>query len=68
MSDLSKPSLQLLCKLASIVVHLDEYLSEDGHPLDLDAAKSVLADPTVKAWIEEMSAASLAPHKRRQTP
>lgn len=64
MSDMLHPSPALLCKLASIIVHADEYLSEDGHQFDLDALKSSLHDPEVTQWLDAMSAASLAPRKR----
>jgi hypothetical protein len=67
MSELLKPTPSLLCKLASAVVHADEFLSVNGHAADRIALNSILADPEVKAWIEAMSAASLAPMKRSQT-
>lgn len=41
------PPPALLCKLASIAVHADEFTSPDGHQFDLDALKSALADPDV---------------------
>lgn len=59
-----KPSPSLLCKLASVAVHADEYLSDDGHPLDKAALLSALSDPEVTEWIAQMSGASLAPRKR----
>lgn len=58
------PPLALIVKLGSIVAHLDEYLSPHGHPLDLEAAKSGLSDPEVKAWMEAMSDAALLPRRR----
>ncbi len=59
-----KPSMALLCKLASVAVHADEYLSHNGHPLDRDALLSAVNDPEVVQWLADMSAAALAPVKR----
>jgi len=59
------PPVSLLCKLASIAVHADEYLSSDGHQLDHVALVGALADPEVVGWIAEMTNAALAPKKRR---
>lgn len=64
MADLAHPPMSLLCKLASIAVHAEEYHSPHGHPLDLDALKSNLADPEVQEWVAAMGAASLIPLKR----
>lgn len=64
MADMLKPPVSLLCKLASITVHADEYLSSDGHQFDRDALQSALGDPEVADWIGQMSAAALAPRKR----
>ena len=58
------PTPSLLCKLASIAVHADEYLSLDGHQFDRDALQSGLSDPEVVEWIAAMSAAAMAPRKR----
>jgi len=54
----------LLAKLASIAVHAEEYLSPHGHPLDRDALASLLADPQVRAWTDDMVKLSLAPRMR----
>lgn len=59
-----KPGVSLLCKLASIAVHADEILGSGGHEFDRAALLSVLADPEVREWIEQMRAAALAPRKR----
>ena len=47
------PSLSLLCKLGSLAVHADE-LTGIGHTFDLEAIKSLMSDPEVKAWIKAM--------------
>ena len=64
MSELLTPPTSLLCKLASIAVHADELLSDDGHSFDRHALVAAISDPEVKAWIGEMTAAALAPRKR----
>lgn len=53
-NDPLKPSLSLLCKLASIAVHADEMTSEKGHPFDKLAFRSVVEDPEVRAWLMAM--------------
>ena len=57
------PSIKLLCKLGSIVVHVDEGLSAHGHPFDVIVLRSLVEDPEVKAWVAAMGA--LLPKKRR---
>ncbi len=59
-----KPSAQLLIKLGSIVVHVDEMISAKGHPYDALALTSLLQDPQVKEWINQMDALALVPKKR----
>lgn len=59
-----KPTLSLLCKLASIAVHADEMLSPGGHQFDKIAITSVLNDPEVKEFIALMAKNSLVPLKR----
>lgn len=64
MSDPLKPEVSLLVKLGSIVVHVEEMESPDGHHLDKAALKTVLEDEEVKAWLEQMDAMALIPKKR----
>lgn len=64
MNDALNPSPGLLCKLASIAVHADEFLSPDGHEMDRVALNSALSDDEVKAWLEQMTAMAMAPVKR----
>lgn len=59
------PPVSLLCKLASIAVHADEWTSTGAHTVDREAIRSLLADPDVKVWLEKMTAAALAPRKRQ---
>jgi hypothetical protein len=49
-----KPSVSLLSKLGSIVVHADEATSAGRHEFDIVAIKSLLDNPEVKEWITAM--------------
>jgi hypothetical protein len=59
-----KPSVSLLCKLGSAVVHAEELLSPDGHDFDRTALDAVLTDPDVCEWLKAMGAMALVPVKR----
>ena len=50
-------------KLACIVVHLEEFLSEDGHPVDRIALESALEDPDIKNFVKSIDPVML-PVKR----
>ena len=54
MSDVLKPSMQLLCKLGSIAVHAEEFLSSKGHHYDATALKTLFEDSEVRQWIKNM--------------
>ena len=58
------PSLDLLVKLGSAIVHADEYLGPGSHPYDLDGFRSLLHDPEVKAWLDEGTGMAFLPIKR----
>lgn len=66
LTDLStKPMpMSLQCKLASIIIHADEFLSDTGTAFDRQALESVLGDIEVQAWLKKMSACGLLPVKR----
>ncbi len=64
MTDPLKPSPKLLVKLGSAIVHLDELISPGGHPFDVEASKTILGDPEVKAWLKDMDALGFLPKKR----
>lgn len=55
-------SLHLAIILGSIAVHIDEYLSPTGHPVDIEAIRSLLQDEELQHWITEMNV--LLPLKR----
>lgn len=59
-----KPSVSLLSKLGSAIVHADEAMSTDGRNVDKEAFISVLNDPEVQEWIKGMGV--LLPVKRVQ--
>jgi hypothetical protein len=58
------PPATLLVKLGSALVHAQEMTEPGAHPLDLEAFKSLCADPEVAAWLEAMGALALLPVKR----
>jgi hypothetical protein len=53
-ADPLEPSVALLAKLGSIVVHFEELLSSKGHAFDKHALNTLLADPEVKQWLKQM--------------
>ena len=59
-----RPTPALLSKLGSIVVHVDEMLSPEGHVFDRAALDLLLRDPEVVAWLEQMNAMAMVPVKR----
>ena len=59
-----RPSLSLLAKLGSIIVHAEEGASTDGHQFDWAAVSTLLSDPEVSEWLAGMRANALLPVKR----
>ena len=55
MSDPLKPSLALLAKLGSIVVHAEEMISPNGHRFDRAVFQALLGDPEVRTWLKAMT-------------
>ena len=55
-ADPRTPSLALLVKLGSIVVHADEFTKPGGHEFDMIAMRRLIDDPEVKAWVKLMGA------------
>ncbi len=62
--DIYAPPVGLLCKLGSIVVHVEEGAGAGGHDFDWIALRSLLADREVQDWIEAMGKSGLVPVKR----
>ena len=46
-SDWEQPSLTLLIKVGSAVVHAQEFISAGGHVFDLQAFHAMVSDPEV---------------------
>lgn len=65
MADPLKPSVSLLAKLGSIVVHTEESI-ETGHLFDRMAVNGLLGDPEVREWIGGMNALAMLPRKRSE--
>ncbi len=63
--EILKPTPQLLIKLGSIIVHYKEYLSPDGHALDLDAINALMDDEDVKEWMAGMDKMAFLPKMRK---
>lgn len=59
------PSPKLLITLGSIAVHVEEFFSPDGHPIDKIAIEQLLKDKELQEWIGEMSKMAFLPIKRR---
>lgn len=59
------PTPTLLCKLGSIIVHVDELHSPGGHGYDKIALEQLLADPEVTEWMKAMDGMAMLPKKRR---
>jgi len=60
------PSFAVLVKLGSLAVHVEEFLSPDGHAFDREAIVVLLDDPEVKEWLAEMDKAAFLPKKRNR--
>lgn len=58
------PNLTTAIKLASIVVHVEEFLSPDGHDYDKIAIEQLLKDPDIVEYLAVMNSAAFLPVKR----
>lgn len=58
------PSLKVLIILGNLAVHIDEYLSPTGHPVDEVVIRDLLQDPELVEWLAKMSDLTLLPVKR----
>lgn len=67
MIDVFAPPVALIAKLGSILVHVEEGLSDAGHHFDWTATRSLLSDREVQQWIEGLRAHALVPVKRRSS-
>jgi len=64
MTDPLKPDAALLCKLGSILVHVEEHGGETGVEIDMDPVKLLLNDEQVQVWLYGMNEMGLLPVKR----
>ena len=60
-----KPSPSLLSKIGSILVHVDEMLSPQGHEIDKFIVDQLLKDAEITDWIKSMG--PLLPLKRERS-
>lgn len=67
-SPLRNVSASLLCKLGSMMVHADEFLSPSGHDFDRVAMMALIGDPEVSAWVAKMTNTGFLPVKREAKP
>lgn len=63
MPDLT-PSVSVAIKLASAIVHAEEYMSPSGHPVDRDTFERLMLDPEVGAYMQALADNALLPVKR----
>jgi hypothetical protein len=57
------PSVALLSKIGSALIHAQEFISEDRHEFDMAAFNQLMNDPEVRAWITAIG--PLLPVKRK---
>jgi hypothetical protein len=65
MVDVFAPSVGLIAKIGSILVHVEEGSGEGGHAYDWHAVRTLLADREVQEWLDGMRSKALVPVKRR---
>ncbi len=58
------PSVTLLVKIGSMIVHADEFTEPGGHEFDIHTFKTLMKDPEVAAWLAAGSASAMLPKKR----
>ncbi len=59
------PPASLLAKVGSILAHVDEGLSDDGHHFDWAAARALMQNEEVQDWMSGMRKAALLPVRRK---
>jgi hypothetical protein len=57
-------SMALTCKLASIVAHVDEGFSSQGHAFDIAALRALIDNTDVRQWLAKMRRLGFVPVKR----
>ena len=64
MTDPLVPSPALLAKLGSVLIHVEEFLSDDGHAFDRAAIDALAQDSEIKEWLAAMRTMALVPEQR----
>ena len=64
MSNPLKPTASVLCKLGSILVHVQEMQSAKGHHFDKLAWEALMLDDEVTEWLRDMDKLAMIPKKR----
>lgn len=64
MADPFKMTPATAAKVGSFLVHVEEAMSDKGHNFDAIAARQLLSDPEVQAWLDGLRALALLPVKR----
>jgi hypothetical protein len=64
MADAISPDTSTAIKVASALVHAQEYMSADGHPFDRNAFDALMGDHEVRAWMNRLRGLALLPRKR----
>lgn len=54
----------LAAKVGSIVAHVDEALSDDGHAFDVTTLRALVNLPDVREWVDALSKLALVSVKR----
>lgn len=62
--DALKPSVGLLVKLGSLIIHYQELLSPNAHEFDRAALDTLESDSEVSEWLRTMSKSGFLPVKR----
>jgi hypothetical protein len=62
-----QPSARVLCKIGSIITHVEEAVSNGGHVFDLIALNALISDAEVQRWLGAMGSRALIPLKRSRT-
>lgn len=55
----------LAAKVGSVLVHVEEGTSADGHAFDWEATRSLLGQADVVEWLRALQKLALVPVKRR---
>jgi hypothetical protein len=58
------PRQDVAIKVASALVHAQEFIGADGHPFDRHAFEALMNDPDVVAWMRRLNGMALLPRKR----